>query len=127
MFEVEDLLVASPATVSRNGMVYMEPASMGVEPLIKSWLNTVPSNIKEKSKNFMPILEGLFKKVVDPCIEFLRKNLKETIPTMDNMGRNRVRGRKTCIYKEGELKREGSKGKKYSIPKKKKIAHLKRG
>tara|TARA_B110000305_G_scaffold240416_1_gene310948 strand:- start:250 stop:912 length:663 start_codon:yes stop_codon:yes gene_type:complete len=38
LFEVEDLAVASPATVSRAGMIYIDGASMGYMPYVTSWI-----------------------------------------------------------------------------------------
>ena len=38
MFEVEDLAVASPATVSRAGMIFVNLSDLGWKPYIQSWV-----------------------------------------------------------------------------------------
>eukprot|EP00798_Chlamydomonas_sp_ICE-L_P022533 gene22533-29660_t len=78
MFEVEDLAVASPATVSRCGMVYMEPTALGVEPLLTSWLQRLPPGVIENQA----VLQEIFMALVPESLRFVRRNLKETVATV---------------------------------------------
>ena len=80
MFEVEDLAVASPATVSRCGMVYIEPTAMGLDPLLESWIESLPSAFHKHRDR----LRELFNALVPSAITFVRKNLKETVATTNN-------------------------------------------
>ena len=80
MFEVEDLAVASPATVSRCGMVYMEPTTMGFDPILQSWVDALPDFAVGKGD----ILKTVFNAIVPDLVYFVRKNLKETVVTTDN-------------------------------------------
>ena len=79
IFEVQDLAVASPATVSRCGMIYVEPTEMGWEPLKQSWMATLPKTLEPHFAR----LEELFAWLVEPCLRFVRKNCKELVPTSD--------------------------------------------
>lgn len=63
MFEVQDLAVASPATVSRCGMVYLEPSILGLVPFVECWLKHLPSVIKPYEEHF----KRLFNKFLEVC------------------------------------------------------------
>ncbi|KAG7391800.1 Dynein heavy chain 1, axonemal [Phytophthora pseudosyringae] len=80
MFEVEDLSVASPATVSRTGMVYMEPSTLGLGPLVDSWVEHLPKAVAPFGHDFM----RLFDVYLYASVTFLRSFLGELVPTMDN-------------------------------------------
>ncbi|KAL4086285.1 hypothetical protein PRIC1_014412 [Phytophthora ramorum] len=84
MFEVEDLSVASPATVSRTGMVYMEPSSLGFDPLVLSWLEKVVRDIGVGSAP--PVVElclqlqHLLDVYLRPALQFVTSYVKEWLP-----------------------------------------------
>ncbi|CAF1941259.1 unnamed protein product [Rotaria magnacalcarata] len=80
MFEVADLSQASPATVSRCGMVYLEPSILGLEPFVECWMKLLPDPV---FKHYDTIKQ-LFDNYLEPSIKFIRKNVKEIIPTYDS-------------------------------------------
>lgn len=45
LFETEDLSTASPATVSRAGIVYCDYEKLGWQPYFESWLTQKPSQV----------------------------------------------------------------------------------
>nr|XP_034195945.1 dynein heavy chain 1, axonemal-like [Osmia lignaria] len=80
MFEVADLRVASPATVSRCGMVYLEPEGLGLEPLVNCWLKSLPKNMTDHVDGIAE-LTGHY---LLPGLQVLRSSLHEIVSTVDS-------------------------------------------
>ncbi|GAB1598225.1 dynein axonemal heavy chain 10 isoform X2 [Argonauta hians] len=74
LFEVYDLQYASPATVSRCGMVYVDPKNLGYTPFWEKWLNTFSDQFVKNE------LHQLFLKYVGPSIELVIEGLSSGRP-----------------------------------------------
>jgi dynein heavy chain, axonemal len=81
MFEVDDLSFASPATVSRCGMIFLEPHQLGHTVLITSYLNNFRPNYSEK---LLKSITDNFHYIADLSIVFSKNNLKFPQPTGPN-------------------------------------------
>nr|KAF6302477.1 dynein axonemal heavy chain 14 [Pipistrellus kuhlii] len=73
IFEVDSLAHASPATVSRCAMVYMDPVDLGWEPYVTSWL---AKTSKIMSPSGVECLEFLINNSVKDGLQFIKNHQK---------------------------------------------------
>ncbi|KAG5844641.1 hypothetical protein ANANG_G00164650 [Anguilla anguilla] len=85
LFEVGDLQYASPATVSRCGMVFVDPKNLRYAPYWQKWVSA-------RSSKEQPELNKLFEKYVPKCIDMIvegivdgkqEEKLKTIVPQTD--------------------------------------------
>ena len=81
LFEVRDLAVASPATVSRCGMVYCEQSQIGLQPFIDTWRH---DEIEDLMPAAVDMLHNRVTADVPKVIRFLRRECSEVIATQDS-------------------------------------------
>jgi dynein heavy chain len=81
MFEVEDLSQASPATVSRCGMVLLEAHELGHNVLITSFMRDIESFLDEK---IVAKLEPLMQYIADVSVDYVYRKCKFPVPTGGN-------------------------------------------
>lgn len=70
LFEVEDLEQASPATVSRCGMVYLHEDNIQWNTIRDLWLKSLPAGYA--CNDITELIVQLFDYFIEPCIKFFK-------------------------------------------------------
>ncbi|XP_017137652.1 dynein heavy chain 12, axonemal [Drosophila miranda] len=77
IFEVMDLAQASPATVSRCGMIYMEPSTLGWRAFANSWLKKAdPRWADEEGVEYVA---AMLQWLLPQCQTFVRRNCSQFV------------------------------------------------
>ena len=104
VFEVQDLLNASPATVSRCGIIYVSSTDLGWKAPIECWedkriLSKICVNSEEKS-----LMNGLIKKYVSDADLFIKleKDFLQVMPTNEAIKVNNLLSLLTALLQPFE-------------------------
>ncbi|KAI0213763.1 Dynein heavy chain 8, axonemal [Lamellibrachia satsuma] len=89
LFEVHNIDNASPATVSRNGMVFMSSSALDWRPILQGWLTN-------RSQQEASVLLDLFDQIFSDLCQFSEVNL---LPKMKVLQCNQIR--QACVLLEG--------------------------
>merc|ERR1719171_2357507 len=81
IMEPMDVEVASPATISRNGMVYFEPHLMGYQHLVDQYFATDLPSMFENSD--VSEVHDMTTWLLPAVLKYFRKECKEVSPTQD--------------------------------------------
>ncbi|XP_052828077.1 dynein axonemal heavy chain 3 [Octopus bimaculoides] len=77
IFEVCHLEQASPATVSRCGMIYMDALQLGWNTLVKSWMQKTLEDFTKGEKN---TIEYLFNWLLPSSLDYVTKHCTQIVP-----------------------------------------------
>ncbi|XP_011494831.1 PREDICTED: dynein beta chain, ciliary-like [Ceratosolen solmsi marchali] len=73
LFEISNLRTATPATVSRAGILYINPQDLGWSPFIQSWIDTRDSGERAN-------LMILFEKYIPILLDVMKSKFKKITP-----------------------------------------------
>jgi len=74
LFEIANLTYASPATVSRAGILFVNATDLGWQPVVQSWIDRL------ESKPVASSMMVLFEKYIPPCFEALITKVQTVTP-----------------------------------------------
>ena len=82
IFEIRDLAYATPATVSRAGIIFISTnAGTQWRSLIASWVQSRPDNLYSDESRV--ILQELFEKYIPEAINYFNRSIKAIVPIND--------------------------------------------
>ncbi|XP_009944314.1 PREDICTED: dynein heavy chain 8, axonemal, partial [Leptosomus discolor] len=76
LFEVHNIENASPATVSRMGMIYISSSALSWRPILQAWL-------KKRSSQEAEVLQNLYDRIFEPAYTYMKLNLNPKIELLE--------------------------------------------